>query len=104
MHELSIAYEIVEIAVHSALENKAEHITDMELDIGSASGVVPEALEMALQSAVKGTILEHAVIRFNIIRAEARCNHCQTLFEPEDLVSFVHDARHLILRLPKEWK
>jgi len=37
----------------------------VEVDVGDISGVVYDALEFALQSAIKGTILENSHFRLN---------------------------------------
>ena len=49
MHELSIAVNIVEIAEENARKEDAKLISEIELEIGSQSGVVLEALELALE-------------------------------------------------------
>ncbi len=87
MHEFSIALNIVDIATETARANKAKTVNEVEVDIGDMSGVVYEALEFALQSAVKGTILEHSRFRLNRIKATAVCLDCKHGFEPEDYLS-----------------
>ena len=85
MHEFSIALNIVEIATETARANDAQKVNEVEIDVGDVSGVIYEALELALQSAVIGTILENAHFRLNRIRAGAICNKCRHKFEPGDL-------------------
>lgn len=87
MHELSIAINIVEIAEQSAKDAKTSVIKEIELDVGTQSGVVLEALEFAMQSAVEGTMLETAKVKFNSIPARAACNSCQHKFFVDDLFS-----------------
>lgn len=77
MHELSIAINIVDIAVKEAEKAEAKRITDLDIDVGTLSGVVIEALEFALQEAVKNSILEQAKITINEIHAKAHCNECR---------------------------
>ena len=85
MHELSIAMSIVEIAEENAKNANTSVINEIELDIGSQSGVVLEALEFAMQSAVQGTMLENADVKINSIPAKAVCVQCQHEFYIEDL-------------------
>ncbi|MBN1183958.1 MAG: hydrogenase maturation nickel metallochaperone HypA [Bacteroidales bacterium] len=85
MHELSIAVNIVEIAEASALKEGAHNISEITIDVGSQSGVVIEALNMALESAIKDTMLESAKININIIEAAARCLECGARYSPDDL-------------------
>jgi hydrogenase nickel incorporation protein HypA/HybF len=80
MHELSIAMSIVEIAEDNARNANTSVINEIELDIGSQSGVVLEALEFAMQSAVLGTMLEKATVKINSIPAKAACSQCQNEF------------------------
>jgi hydrogenase nickel incorporation protein HypA/HybF len=87
MHELSIAMSIIEIAEENARKENASVITEIELDIGTQSGVVLEALDFAMQVAVKGTMLEQAALRINSIPARAICNSCQHAFRVEDVFS-----------------
>jgi hydrogenase nickel incorporation protein HypA/HybF len=85
MHELSIAMSIVEIAEENAKNANTSVINEIELDIGSQSGVVLEALEFAMQSAVQGTMLEKAEIKINSIPAKAVCSQCQNEFYIKEL-------------------
>ena len=87
MHDLSIAISIVEIAEENAKREKATVINEIELDIGSQSGVVLEALEFAMQAAVKGTMMEKAEVKINSIPAKATCIKCQHQFFIADLFS-----------------
>jgi hydrogenase nickel incorporation protein HypA/HybF len=87
MHEFSIALNIVDIAAKTATDAGAAKINEVEIEVGSLSGVVIEALEFALESAVKNTALEDAKIIITRINARAKCNYCNTEFEPEDLIS-----------------
>lgn len=84
MHELSIAINIVDIAGREAEKAEAEKVTDLDIEVGVLSGVVIEALEFAMQEAVRNSVLEHAKINIQEIRARARCKVCREEFEVED--------------------
>ena len=92
MHEFSIALSIVDIALKTAKNAGTEKVNEIEIDVGILSGVVIEALEFALESAVKDTFLEDAGIRINKIRARARCNKCNAVFEPDDVTAQCPDC------------
>ena len=62
MHELSLAVNIVEIAEENAQSAGVQKFDEIVLEIGTLSGVVIEALEMAMDSAFKNSVLEHAVL------------------------------------------
>lgn len=85
MHELSIAMSIIEIAEENARRENASIINEIELDIGTQSGVVLEALDFAMQSAVRDTMLEKAVVKINSIPARAACSKCQHEFYVDDV-------------------
>lgn len=85
MHELSIALNIIEIVEENARMHDLSSVSEVEIDIGTMSGVVPEVLEFSLNIAIKNTILEKARINFQIIPALARCNQCLKDFIPEDI-------------------
>ena len=85
MHELSIAVNIVEIAEESTLKEGAKTVSEIELEIGSMSGVVLEAMELALKSAVIGTMLEEAKVKIITIPGKAKCTDCGNEFKIEEL-------------------
>lgn len=76
MHELSIAINIVEIAEEEVRKTTAEKVSELTLEIGDLSGVIIEALNFAMEEAVKGSVLENARIKINKIEAVARCSDC----------------------------
>jgi hydrogenase nickel incorporation protein HypA/HybF len=84
MHEFSIAMNIVDIAVEYAVREEAKTVSEMEIEVGALSGVVMEALEFALESAVKGTLLENARRKIIHIPGLLRCTQCEHEFEATD--------------------
>jgi hydrogenase nickel incorporation protein HypA/HybF len=85
MHELSIAMSIVEIAEDNAKESKVNSISEIQLEIGELSGVVLEALEFAMEEAVKNTILKNAKRSITIIPGKVKCLQCMHEFEVDDI-------------------
>ena len=87
MHELSIAQSIVELAEREARNHQADSIEELELEIGALAGIEWNALEFALESAIKGSLLEDArVVRLKIA-GEGRCGDCENIFPVENLFS-----------------
>ena len=76
---------IIEIAEKEAAVAEAISISEIVLDIGTQSGIEFEALETALEIAVKGTLLDKAKIQINRISAEAKCTECSTVFMIKNL-------------------
>jgi len=85
MHELSVAQNIIEIVEEHAKKLHALTVSEVELDIGMVSGVVPETLEFAMDVAVKNTMLEGAKIKIHVIQAKAKCCQCNQDFKMDDI-------------------
>ncbi|MCG8484240.1 MAG: hydrogenase maturation nickel metallochaperone HypA [Clostridia bacterium] len=84
MHELSIATNIVEIAEEEAIKAKKSTISEIDIEIGSMSGVIIEALEFAMEEAVKKGVAQNAKINFKELMARANCEKCFHQFEVDD--------------------
>ena len=82
MHELSIAMSIVDIASGRAEAADAERVTQVELDIGTLSGIEFNSLEFALSVAVKDSLLEGTHFKINRIEALCECSSCYHLYTP----------------------
>ena len=84
MHELSIAHEIMEIALAKAGEHKRRRVVSVELVFGELTSVVPDAMLLALKSACQGTAMENARIKISIKKLKAKCGHCGRTFRVRD--------------------
>lgn len=87
MHELSIAQSIVELAEKQAKSYQASEIEELELEIGSLAGVELQTLQFALESVVKGTMLDKARIIRRDIMGEGRCGDCEKMFPVDAMFS-----------------
>jgi hydrogenase nickel incorporation protein HypA/HybF len=87
MHELSIAESIVSAAESQLCEHPGSKILRIEIEIGSLSGVLYEALETAMPIAARDSGLENAEFVFSISPARASCPDCKTEFSPEDFLT-----------------
>ncbi len=76
MHELSIAINIVDIAAAETKKAGARRVTELNVDVGSLSGVIVEALAFAMEVAVRDTVMEKAKVNIHQIQARARCRSC----------------------------
>ena len=88
MHELSIAQSIVELAEEVALRERANAIQSIDIEVGTLSGIVMEALEFALEITIKNTKLECAQINYLKKTGKANCYECNFQFENNDLLTF----------------
>ncbi len=87
MHEFSIAISIIEAVEKEAEKVNATSITSLILDIGTMAGVEFDALDTALEAAVRNTLLENTEIVVNKIQAMTRCIDCQHTFEIDDFLT-----------------
>lgn len=88
MHELSVAMGIVALAEKEIKKANKQSVEVIELQIGSLSGVELDFLDYVWESAVKGSVLEHAEKRVNYVEAQAKCLECDTAFK----MNFVYDS------------
>lgn len=85
MHELSLVQGVVEICEqHSG----GRRVLEVTLEIGTLSGVVPEALEFCFDAATRGSLLEGAKLIIERVPATGFCTACgvtspvETYFDP----------------------
>lgn len=82
MHELSIAISIVDTALKQAQMAMAHEISEVELEIGTLSGIEYNSLEFALGVASKETILKNTLFRIHRVEPVAECPDCGHLYTP----------------------
>ena len=87
MHELSIAISIVDLVIDQATRASADRVSEVELDIGTYSGIEYESLEFALGRATRETMLEETHFRINRVEAVAECPACRHIYTPEGIFS-----------------
>jgi hydrogenase nickel incorporation protein HypA/HybF len=85
LHELAIACDLVALAEDAARAADAKAVAVVHVRIGALSGVVPEALLLGCETAVKGTLLEGARFIIEGVPARAFCPICQRDIEPASL-------------------
>ena len=84
MHEFSLAMNIVDIVTEHAIRENAAIVKEVEIDIGELSGVVLDALQFAMESALKGTLAEGAAVQYNVLKGKARCMGCNHTYNTKD--------------------
>lgn len=87
MHEMSIVASIVDIAESEAKKADAKIISEIELDIGTVSGIEIDALNFAFKCIKPKTMLKNAEIKINIIQAKSKCNDCTFEFKTDTVYS-----------------
>lgn len=81
MHEASIAISVLNAVTDKCREAGYNTISSIKLEIGRASGVLPEALAFAFAVAKAGTIACDAELLIDVIPIGGFCNECQKDFE-----------------------
>ncbi|MBK9121878.1 MAG: hydrogenase maturation nickel metallochaperone HypA [Chloroflexi bacterium] len=88
MHELSIAYNIVQIADDAAREAGVERVDAVHLRLGQLSGVVSEALLFGYDIAAQGTRLEGSRLEIEDVPVVIFCAQCRAERELESIQVF----------------
>lgn len=86
MHELSIAYSLVEAAEAAAEAANATAVTAVYLRLGQLSGVVVDSLRFGWEIAVEGTRLAGARLEIEEVPVVVHCPTCVrdvTLVSPQ---------------------
>jgi len=73
MHEASITEAMLNLALEYA---KGQRITDVYLQVGRMSFVVPESVEFYFEYLIKGTLAEGARLHFEAVPLEMTCTDC----------------------------
>lgn len=76
MHEFSFAMNIFKVAEATALKYKAEKITEVYLEIGELTLIVPELLKQSFKMATAGSIAEDAELIIEVTPGKIKCKDC----------------------------
>lgn len=85
MHELGITQRIVEIAEKAAIDQDANKVLSVTIDIGTLSGVIPSAVEFCFEACVQGTLLEGSRLFINKIDGLGQCEECRTRIKLDNM-------------------
>jgi len=83
VHELSLAQEVLRIALERAEEAGDGRITEVTLRIGDLSQVFPDSLRFCFEVCSKNSRAEGAELKIVHIPAVGRCNDCGEASEIE---------------------
>ena len=76
MHELHIAYNVVEIADAAARSHGAVWVRSVHLRLGALAGVAEDALRFSFPLAAAGTLVEGAALVIEPVAVQAFCEQC----------------------------
>ncbi len=84
MHELSLAVNLIDLAESETMKSGSS-IHSVNVMVGRLSGVDPDALKFMLDLSKKNTLLEHALITFDLVEGKGRCRECHREFSADSL-------------------
>lgn len=81
MHEIGVLTKAVRMAEEAARERGLEHIEYITLEVGELSGYLPVFFEKYFPIVAQDyPVLQGTRLLMNIVRGEALCTECQTLY------------------------
>lgn len=95
MHEFSFAYQIFKVAEATAIKYGANKISEVYLEIGELTLIVPELLKQSFKMATTGSIAEGAELKIEILPGKIKCRECEKTSE----VSITEEAQLTGLQL-----
>ncbi|MGA2199937.1 MAG: hydrogenase/urease maturation nickel metallochaperone HypA [Nitrososphaerales archaeon] len=102
MHELSVAQSIVEFVVEQADENRADRVSEVDVQVGEVMRVDAAVLKKALGALMVGPRLAGARVSVSVERASFSCQKCGSRWDMKDAekqLSGVSDS--LLVREPE---
>jgi len=84
MHEASIALSLLEIAAGECSRSGYERIDSINVKVGRASGVMPDALLFAFDAIKEGSVARDAVLHIEEVAVAGKCSDCNGEFTVEE--------------------
>jgi len=92
MHEVSIAEGLLDVALKECIGQGFASIQSIQVRIGKASGILPDALLFAFDAIKIDTIADGAALIIEEVPLSAHCNLCARDFATEE--SYILDCPH----------
>lgn len=84
MHEASIALSLLEIAASECAKNGYRRIDSINVKVGRASGVMPDALLFAFDAVKEDSVARNAILHIEEVPVAGRCADCNREFTAEE--------------------
>jgi len=88
MHEVSIILNVLEIAEEHCKKEGFERIDSIKLRIGTASGILPDALRFAFDVSKRETLAREASLEIEEVPLTGLCNTCGDEFRVHEKYIF----------------
>jgi hydrogenase nickel incorporation protein HypA/HybF len=92
MHEVSIALSLLERVIEECQGKGYSRVNSIRVDIGRASGIMPDALSFSFNAIKTDTIAADAELIINEVPLRAQCMDCQSEFASEETYIFMCPA------------
>ncbi len=80
MHEIGIARQVLATVEKFANENRVDQISEIVVDCGELSLVIPKYLKDIYPAVARGTRFENTKLTINSIPGMAECDECDEIF------------------------
>lgn len=84
MHELSIAQNLLDIVSEQCFKNGYKEIESINIKVGRASGIMPDALSFAFNAIKSDSIAKNASLNIEEIPVSGQCKDCNNTFVTEE--------------------
>jgi hydrogenase nickel incorporation protein HypA/HybF len=84
MHEVSIAINLIEIVSGQCVKHGCSTIESVNIKIGRASGIMPDALLFAFDAVKESSIAKNAVLNIEEVPVSGHCGDCDNNFTVEE--------------------
>ena len=84
MHEVSIALDLLDIVTKQCRESGYSKIDSVNLRIGRASGIMPDALVFSFDAIKKDSVAEDAALKIEEVPVSGICSECNEKFTVDE--------------------
>jgi hydrogenase nickel incorporation protein HypA/HybF len=102
MHELSIAQEMLKVALDYAAKNNARKITQLNVEMSAAADESEDSLRFHFENSTRGTIAESARVEISCAAARAKCFECSNEFDLEEIAECPQCSSPRVRMLPHD--
>lgn len=99
MHEVGLAYDIMEIVCDFAERNNLKKVASIRIEAGECSGIMIPALKMGLESAKKNTVAQDAMMDIDVIPGKITCEKCGSVEDASTFARPCHECGSLNRRI-----
>lgn len=94
MHEFGIMQEVVHMALTKANEAGANRIHRIRVEVGSLSGVIPEAMQFAHEVVSENTLADGSTLEIQTAPVVCFCAQCRIQFSPQQTIFRCPSCHH----------